>query len=85
MSGDRLPLTLDQLADLRRQGQAREAAIIQGILQVPDYPPLPACPECGQHPERIDGMVEVAAFGVDETGLLVNFKPCGHRFRAVAA
>lgn len=84
MSADRIPLPLAQLADLRQQSEAREDTIIRGMLQVPDYPPLPACPECGQHPERIDEMVEPGAFGLDETGLLINFKPCGHRFRAIA-
>lgn len=53
------------------------------MLQVPDYPPLPACPECGAAATAIDSMVEPSTFTVDEPAILINFAPCGHRFRAV--
>ena len=56
-----------------------------GVLQAPDDPPRPACPECGASPERIDSMVGDFRFGVSEPAVLVNFKPCGHRFRSVVA
>jgi hypothetical protein len=83
MSEPRIPLGADQLAQLRRASQEREDRILARVLQVPDYPPLPACPECGASPTAIDSMVEPSAFGVDELAILINFTPCGHRFRAV--
>jgi hypothetical protein len=84
MSEPRLPLRADQLAQLRRASQERENRIFASMLQVPDYPPLPACPECGGSPTCIESMmVEPSAFGVDEFAILINFTPCGHRFRAV--
>lgn len=74
----RLPLTLEQVAELRQATEKRERAITDGLLQVPDYPPLPACPACGQHPDRIDS--QAPPLGPD--ALLVDFEPCGHGFRA---
>lgn len=79
----RIPLDPAQLADLQEAMRGREHTIIRGVLQQPDYPPLPACPECGAAAQRIDSMVEPPAFSQREDALLINFKPCGHRFRAL--
>lgn len=76
-------LTVTQFAELQQAAREREATILAFMLQVPDYPPLPACPSCGEHPQRTDSMVEDPAFEVYETVLLIRFKPCGHRFRTV--
>jgi hypothetical protein len=76
------PIVVAAMADAAR---VREQAIISDVLQVPDYPPLSPCPECGVAAERVDSMLEPPAFGVDEAALLINFSPCGHRFRSVQA
>lgn len=83
MSMDRIPLDWSQVVAMQAAMRQREEAIIDGVLQQPDYPPLPACPECGTAPERIAERIEEPKFGVDEDAVLVNIKPCGHRFRAV--
>ena len=74
----RLPLALEQVAELRRAAEERERLIVDDVLQVPDYPPLPACPACGQHPERIES--QAPPLGPD--ALWADFAPCGHGFRA---
>lgn len=74
------PLVVAALADAAR---VREQGIITGVLQVPDYPPLSPCPECGTAAETISSTLEDPAFGQHETVLLINFSPCGHRFRTV--
>lgn len=81
--GDWITLSPAQLAALRQATREREDTIVRNVLQQPDYPPLPACPECGTVAERIDSRMEVPAFGQLEDVMLVNFTPCGHRFRAV--
>lgn len=78
----RVELTADQFAAMRKSLRKREAAIIEQVLQQPDYPPLPACPECGHLLEEIISGVEGPGFGVAGTTFLINVEPCGHRFRA---
>lgn len=78
---NRIELAHAQIADLRVALDQRESAIIEKVLQQPDYPPLPPCPECGAAVERMDSMMEPPQFGVYERALLINLKPCGHRFR----
>ncbi|WP_282084008.1 hypothetical protein [Streptomyces tendae] len=79
----RTEITPGQFTALRRGLQEREAEIIERMLQQPDYPPLPPCPECGAEVEQIDSMVEPPSFGLPEQAFLINVKPCGHRLRAV--
>lgn len=62
-----------QAADLETVLAQREHAIVRNALQRPDYPPLPACPGCGQPPTRIARSV-----GADT---VYDFAPCGHGFR----
>lgn len=79
----RIALSSAQFATMRRTLQAREDSIIEQVLQQPDYPPLPPCPECGGETEQMDTMAETSKFGIDEDAWLINVKPCGHRFRVV--
>jgi hypothetical protein len=79
----RIELFPEQLADMRDALARRERTIIDNLLQQPDYPPLPACPEGCVAVEQIDSMVEPFMFRIDERVLLINVKPCGHRFRGV--
>jgi len=80
---DRLPLPSHQLAALQDAMTERESTIISGVLQQPDYPPLAACPSCGHAPEQITSKAEAPRYGVYEDAVLVDFAPCGHKFRAV--
>lgn len=74
--GKRITLEPAALAEIKRQTDERQAAILAGLLQVPDYPPLPTCPECQAEAAEISACREFL------TGdLLLNFSPCGHRFR----
>ncbi|WP_037805106.1 hypothetical protein [Streptomyces sp. NRRL F-5135] len=77
----RIELGSEQVASIRRTLERRERDIIDRVLQQPDYPPLPACPECNAVVEQMDSMVEPPQFEVDERAILINVKPCGHRFR----
>jgi hypothetical protein len=79
----RIELAPEQLTRMRNALVQRERAIIEQVLQQPDYPPLPPCPECGAVVEQMDSMVEPPAFGVDAQALLINLNPCGHRFQGV--
>ncbi|MDH6610297.1 hypothetical protein M2164_005932 [Streptomyces sp. SAI-208] len=79
----RIELSPEQFHDMRHALDQRERAIIEHVLQQPDYPPLPPCPECGAAVEQMDSMVEPPQFAVDEQAFLINVKPCGHKFRAV--
>jgi hypothetical protein len=81
---DRIPMSAEWLAEMQAAGEMRAETITQLVLQQPDYPALPACPKCGAAAERITSKVEDPAFGQYETRVLVNFAPCGHRFRAAA-
>ncbi|MDX3520727.1 hypothetical protein [Streptomyces scabiei] len=75
-------LTSQQVADLRRQFNARAVEGLGTLLQ--DRPaPLPHCPACDAVAEQIDELVEDPKFDVDETALRLRWLPCGHRFRAV--
>ncbi|MFC7817571.1 hypothetical protein ACFUTR_23355 [Streptomyces sp. NPDC057367] len=76
-------LTNQQVADLRRQFRERDAEGLGALLRGEPVPPLPDCPTCGAAPERVDQRVEDPEFGVDETALLVRWRPCGHQLRAV--
>jgi hypothetical protein len=82
---DRIPMSTEWLAEMQTAGEMRAETITQLVLQQPDYPPLSACPECGAATERITSRMEDPAFEQYETYALVNFAPCGHRFRAPAA
>ncbi|MFE9432347.1 hypothetical protein ACFYNA_15315 [Streptomyces sp. NPDC006640] len=77
----RIELRPAQIADMRAALESRERTIIELMLQQPDYPPLPPCPECSAEVERMDSMLEPPQFGVYDSVLLINMKPCGHRFR----
>ncbi|MFE9003043.1 hypothetical protein ACFYOY_13020 [Streptomyces sp. NPDC007875] len=81
MGDDRIPMTAGWLADMRRAMERRGEIIIRDVLQQPDYPPLPGCPECGRVAENITSWVESPVWDRDGDGVLVDFKPCGHRFR----
>lgn len=76
MPTDRLALSPEVAAQLERELRQREKTIIDGLLQQPDYPPLPCCPECHAAVEEISSMRD---FATDDT--LINVQPCGHRFR----
>ncbi|MFH8531517.1 hypothetical protein ACH4GE_24240 [Streptomyces tendae] len=79
----RTEITPSQFTAMRQALQEREAEIIGRLLQQPDYPPLPPCPECGAEAEQIDSMVEPPSFEFAEPVVLINVQPCGHRLRAV--
>ncbi len=79
----RTELSPAQFSAIRQALRDRERAIIEHVLQQPEYPPLPPCPECGAVVEQMDSAVEPPKFEVDEQAFLINVKPCGHRFRAV--
>lgn len=59
----------DTLCAIRDALRDREQRIIHELLQVPDYPPLPACPSCGTAAQKIGHHEDVTWF-----------EPCGHRF-----
>ncbi|KOU62020.1 hypothetical protein ADK57_25575 [Streptomyces sp. MMG1533] len=59
----------------------RENAIVLGVLQQPDYPPLPECPACGIAPERIDTRQSELRFGRPDVPTFIDFGPCGHGFQ----
>lgn len=84
MSGtDVQQLTSQQVADLRRQFNARTAEGLGTLLHDRPAPPLTPCPACDAVAEQIDERVEDPEFGVDETTLRLRWLPCGHRFRTV--
>ncbi|MEU9415139.1 hypothetical protein [Streptomyces sp. NPDC048272] len=72
------------LGELEQAAQQREDEIVRLVLQQPDYPPLPACPQCDSEPAEIKQWVEDPAFEVDGTYVQTGFKPCGHLFRTRA-
>lgn len=80
---NRMELSSAEFSRMRWELRKREEAIIEQVLQQADYPPLPACPECAVAVEKMESMVEPQKFEVDEQAVLINLKPCGHRFRAV--
>lgn len=81
MGKERTPLMADWMACMHQAMRDREATIISGVLQQPDYPPLPECPTCLVAPDRITTRTEDPSFGQDGTPVLVDFAPCGHGFR----
>jgi hypothetical protein len=81
---DRTPMTAQWLAYMQDAGKRREEAIIRDMLQQPDYPPLAPCPSCDVPPEEILSRIEDPEFGQFVLIVLVDFKPCGHGFRALA-
>ncbi|MEX3099539.1 MULTISPECIES: hypothetical protein [unclassified Streptomyces] len=80
----RIALTSEQVAQMRQELARREMLIVEHVLQQPDYPPLPCCPECGAVVEQMETMDEPPQFAIYEQAMLINLAPCGHRFRAVA-
>lgn len=70
-------MTAEWLHYLNGSLQQREEAIVNDLLQVPDYPPLPSCPQCHVHPAQITSR---AADPDQADALLVDFQPCGHAF-----
>ncbi|NED31090.1 hypothetical protein [Streptomyces sp. SID8499] len=80
---NRIELSSGQVASVWRALECRERDIVEQVLQQPDYPPLPPCPECGAAAEQMESMMEPPRFGVHEQAILINVKPCWHKFRAV--
>jgi hypothetical protein len=80
---DYLPLSWEQVQTLRREAEERDRTIVQHVLQVPDYPPLSPCPECGASSERITSWMDIPKFEDPTDRMLIRFDPCGHRFAAV--
>ncbi|MFF2383789.1 hypothetical protein [Streptomyces sp. NPDC058108] len=79
---DRTDMPAEWLRYLKQRTENREAEIVVNVLQLPDYPPLPECPTCDVAPEQITSRTsDPVAFDRDEVAILVDFKPCGHRFR----
>lgn len=78
---DRELMPIDWLHYLRHRMKQREHEIEQYMLQVPEYPPLPECPDCDVTPTRISS--RTGDFGDD--CMLVDFVPCGHRFKVPAS
>jgi hypothetical protein len=81
MADDRELMPIDWLHYLKQRLDEREHQIVTYMLQVPAYPPLPECPTCDEEPDRI---TDRAADPGDD-GLLVDFAPCGHRFKVPAS
>jgi hypothetical protein len=79
MANDRINISREWGALLEFQLQERQATILAGLLQQPDYPPLPACPECSA------AATEIADSRNLNGDVLVNIEPCGHRFRIEAS
>ncbi|MFD1277487.1 hypothetical protein [Streptomyces kaempferi] len=79
---DRTEMPAEWLRYLKQCTEDREREIVVNVLQVPAYPPLPACPTCDVAPEQITSRTpDPVAFDRDETAILVDFKPCGHAFQ----
>ncbi|MER5715691.1 hypothetical protein [Streptomyces sp. NPDC002132] len=78
---DRELMPIDWLDFLRRRMKQREHEIEQYMLQVPEYPPLPECPDCDEEPTRITSR----AGDLGEDAVLVDFTPCGHGFKIPAS
>ncbi|MER5875416.1 hypothetical protein ABT119_05745 [Streptomyces sp. NPDC001910] len=74
---DRTVMPMEWLRYLKQRAEEREWEIVTLMLQMPDYPPLPECPTCEAAPEEIRSRTSDPG----ESALLVDFKPCGHRFK----
>jgi hypothetical protein len=72
------------LGELDQAARQREDEIVRFVLQQPDYPPLPACPECDVEPTEIKQWMGDPDFDIDHNFAWVAFRPCGHVFRARA-
>ncbi|WP_181785358.1 hypothetical protein [Streptomyces phytophilus] len=75
-------IQMDQtwLDDLESRLEERRQTIYRAVLQSPDYPPLPPCPQCGATPEAIlSGSDHPEVFTAN--AVAVGFRPCGHTFR----
>lgn len=81
---ERTPMSAEWLSLLQLDGEMRELVIVDGMRQRPDYPPLSPCPTCDSVSERIVSRMEDPTFEQYDTGILVDFKPCGHGFRVSA-
>lgn len=75
MAQEWIPLDRPSAAILEFKLEERRKEITQELLQQPDYPPLPECPECGAAAEKITDRRDL------DDAVLIAFKPCGHRFR----
>lgn len=78
---DRELMPIDWLHYLQQRTEQRQREIEQGMLQAPDYPPLAECPDCDTAPTQITSR----SGGVAEDCVLVDFFPCGHRFKVPAS
>lgn len=78
---DRELMPIDWLRYLKQRMENREYEIDQYLLQVPEYPPLPPCPDCDEEPTQITSQ----AGELTEDCILVDFTPCGHRFKVPAS
>lgn len=75
---DRIPLTPAVVARLEQRMQDHRRAVRAGVFaRNPEAHGLPACPECGAEPTELSWTTSL----MDAT--LINFQPCGHRFRMV--
>ncbi|MCX5137563.1 hypothetical protein OOK06_36460 [Streptomyces sp. NBC_00340] len=74
MPDDRIDIDREWAALLGFRLEERENAIVDGVLQQPDYPPLPECPECNAASTEISHTQDLLG------ALLINVQPCGHRF-----
>lgn len=74
---DRELMPIEWLRYLKQRTAERDDEIVRNMLQTPDYPPLPECPDCDVAPERISSQ----SAGLGGEGVLVDFHPCGHGFR----
>jgi transcription elongation factor Elf1 len=75
MTQDWIPMDRPSAAILEFKLEERRKKITQELLQQPDYPPLPECPECGAASDEIVDRRDL------DDAVLIGFKPCGHRFR----
>lgn len=75
MTQDWIPMDRPSAAILEFKLEERRKKITQELLQQPDYPSLPECPECGAASEEILDRRDL------DDAVLIGFKPCGHRFR----
>jgi hypothetical protein len=70
----RIPMSLQTAIQLDAAIHERNETIVREVLQVPDYPPLPACPECEQQPREVTW---TKSLGGESH---IDFS-CGHQFR----
>lgn len=78
---DRELMPIDWLHYLKQRTEQRQREIEQRLLQVPEYPPLPECPDCDVEPTQITSR----AGELTEDCILIDFAPCGHGFKVPAS